>query len=419
MFSVLRALTTVGLIAATLLGATRTAHALSPTRVADSVARVAPLLRQADERARRRDFDGAIQLWQSAIPVLTEDEEAYLYGQLYLVASKLHSDTGWMRILRHDPRGASDAYRRALETLRDGHERHAALIKQRQMTAEVLTNLVNLGFRAFAVHNRGGLDPALRASLGVLTRPHWLELSDLHIPGVAVHHGAIGQTIHRFPVVPDRGPLRRVGRIRNPYGTCTGSLVGRGLVMTNRHCVYNKTEHRPFRPSELTFALEKVRYELALPVRAYVTKDGRNTATEVRQDFHQDWAFLVIDVPKQVKLGYLEVDPSLDDESRRMHDGEVVIAGYSGDVMNGTFMTMHYGCSIRTVHANQFVNHDCETFSGSSGSPIFSKQGGRWRVIGLNACGKRDSAGRATRENCGLSIAHLAPHIARLRAENP
>ena len=180
--------------------------------------------------------------------------------------------------------------------------------------------------------------------------------------------------------------------------SCTGSLVGSRLVLTNRHCVEDEGGGR-FDPSQLT-----VRYafhgatDVGLTTRAstfavqqVVTSDGSLDSTSLN-----DWAFLILS--KRATSTWLDVaDPR---QRTAQSTLRIAVAGYSSDLNKGSEITMDWGCRARWLPSGS-ITHRCRTFPGASGSPIVSVDGafGRREVIGVHAAGARaiDAATGATR----------------------
>ena len=65
----------------------------------------------------------------------------------------------------------------------------------------------------------------------------------------------------------------------------------------------------------------------------------------------------------------------------------LVVAGYSGDLNNGSLITMDYGCPL--MRTGDWIDYKCATFHGASGSPILLANGPYrlTHVVGVNSCG--------------------------------
>ena len=189
--------------------------------------------------------------------------------------------------------------------------------------------------------------------------------------------------------------------------SCTASLVGERLALTNAHCVHDH-EGAPAQPGGAQAQLRQARGPApggrrggrllgqrergrhANPVSPpyQPSLDGRQSDL----DCGRDWAILELG-SHPVGLDHLEVldgaefrsspVPGVYRGDELLGDG-LVVAGYSGDLNEGRLITMDYGCPI--LGTGDAVEYKCATFSGSSGSPILlanglaDPRGGRQRL---------------------------------------
>jgi V8-like Glu-specific endopeptidase len=185
-------------------------------------------------------------------------------------------------------------------------------------------------------------------------------------------------------------PFSAVGRITYDipvgFGTCTGSLVGPRVVLTNGHCVWdNKKEqfHQniKFAPAHRGDRAPYGEHRVSRVVVSQKYLDGEHG---------YDYAFLVLTQPVGRQAGWLGVTGY----NPRWNNGRYwYVAGYGtnyeGHPFDSRYQTANqYPCQIHTqLFGRAAHGHDCDTGQGNSGSPLF----GYWHrvpyVIGVNYAG--------------------------------
>ncbi|HEX6014622.1 MAG TPA: trypsin-like peptidase domain-containing protein [Geminicoccaceae bacterium] len=222
----------------------------------------------------------------------------------------------------------------------------------------------------------------------------------------------------RMPFFAHYHELASIGRLVSASGegiaSCTASLVGERLALTNAHCVHDH-KGRLRSPAELRLNFDKLVGQRRADVEAggYWVSDSVAVArinvsptyqasggeTQSLADCGRDWAVLELDA-HPAGLDHLEVLDGAEFRSSpvpgvyrgdELVGDRLVVAGYSGDLNEGRLITMDYGCPI--LGTGDAVEYKCATFSGSSGSPILLANGPYrlTHVVGVNACG---SSGR-------------------------
>lgn len=197
----------------------------------------------------------------------------------------------------------------------------------------------------------------------------------------------------RIPMNSAKYPWSAIGRVEAINGnqmdwTCTGTLIGKNLVVTNAHCVVDE------KTKQVT--TNKIRFRPNLidgqaPAAAFVTKVVPGT-NDPNRDRGNDWALLVLDQPLGETYGWMNfiVADLSDLDSVK---GEIILAGYSSDFPKekpSETAGVHNGCSIRGFGPQLgMISHDCDMMSGASGGPMFVvlQEGNKLNavIIALNA----------------------------------
>ena len=183
----------------------------------------------------------------------------------------------------------------------------------------------------------------------------------------------------RIDMLSHRYPWSAIGRIvvenaAGEVGHCSGTLVASDIVLTNAHCVMNSETgelHRSivFQPNVVDNTMQNIDHAS----EAKSVLFGTNFQDRNEFPHPDDWAFLQINQPLGELYGTIPWLPLTVPSLIKVFEGELVMVGYSGDYPRdrpAATAGVHLGCSIVGVYEGSLA-HNCDTFGGSSGGPIF------------------------------------------------
>lgn len=151
------------------------------------------------------------------------------------------------------------------------------------------------------------------------------------------------------------------------YGMCTGFLFGPDVLMTSAHCVYD-SENKAV-ATQIHFDPAKNSYYVP-PTTMFRRSDAIALSIPLSyvlyQDIHHDFAIVVLDRTVGLDLGYFgfSLAEYLDNGDR------IVVSGYPTGKPYGEMWT-----NIGQVKklTDSILWHDCDTFRGQSGGPIYDQ----------------------------------------------
>jgi len=177
--------------------------------------------------------------------------------------------------------------------------------------------------------------------------------------------------------IEQASPWKAVGRLDTSTGYCTGTLIAPDLVLSAAHCTFD-AQGTPLLPKDLIFraGFREGRVE----AERKVVQIARPKAYHQRED---DWISRIANDAVLLRLAgpiASHVISPFVVEPRQMNGGEVSVVSYGRG--RDSLPSLQQTCAVLENYRG-VMTMDCNTTFGSSGAPVFRRDGTQIRITSV------------------------------------
>tara|TARA_R110000868_G_C10953026_1_gene767976 strand:+ start:1247 stop:2368 length:1122 start_codon:yes stop_codon:yes gene_type:complete len=190
-------------------------------------------------------------------------------------------------------------------------------------------------------------------------------------------------------------PYGAIVRLVNAEGGhCSGSLIGRDLVLTNSHCMVEESGRSKSGIQATIHGLPG--YSPRVSVESFISG-----TLDYKDEPRNDWALARLKEPIGDVTGWFGLA-----ETAQIGGG-YTLAGFSGDFKRGQVAGVHAGCALKgALGGLGVIMHDCDMTKGASGSSIWKLTNKHAFIHALNSAqlGKADQHDSWSEEDSNLAV---------------
>jgi V8-like Glu-specific endopeptidase len=189
-------------------------------------------------------------------------------------------------------------------------------------------------------------------------------------------------------------PYSTVGKVQTATGSCTGTMVGRNLMLTANHCIKSGLQWMKFTPSYYDGS-EPYGSAYALSYLRWFAKGDESSSSSTSLERAFDYALVVLDRNIGDDVGYMG---STTYNSQWNGEDYWDHIGYPGDVASGQRPIFVNNDAIQEIATHSYGDQSgyymrtfLDTGGGQSGGPLYGDFNGDFKIVGVVSGGGSDN----------------------------
>jgi hypothetical protein len=331
-----------------------------------NVEELKPLMDLVKAQINAKQTDQALATLEEARKKVTDDYKlSNGQGQLFKNEAQLVAYMGHLEFERNNILGASTKWSESFDIEYNGTKNQL----------QIDTN--NAKIKDIALNVLSGIAAGMAARPGTsYTYP--IQTTVLPTPAM-MQAGIPSGTILRFPIRVERPPFSNIVKFRGEKNYCTASMLTPQIAITAAHCMSTGLAVKPELMNIQKLGIFPTKL---VKVTKFYTHKGENADWDGQRK--NDWLILFTDSSIENTFGYSKV---LRDPPSTFSSGidKLMLAGYSSDLNQGSYITLHYGCTAKkgqNLKGGIYLTN-CENAKGSSGAPVMTSSA-PYFIVGIH-----------------------------------